>query len=939
MFFDSKHWLAGALLALSGTAQAADPALATAPADGWAAMAGGTVGGAAAPASRIYSVSTRAQLLAALSEAGALSKIVRIVGTIDLSGGVPFTSTADQRARGLVKVPSNTTLIGAGPGAGLVNGGLQLAGVTQVIVRNLKIVAPCDVAPVWDPTDGSSGNWNAAFDAISVAGSDHVWIDRNTFTDVPVTDDTLPIENGKKKQCHDGLVDITNASDYVTVSYNVFGQHDKGMLIGGSDSATTDAGRLRVTFSNNVFTDVVQRSPRVRYGQVHLFNNYFAGSKTAVPYAHSYSVGIGRAGRVKSDANVFAITGATTCDQVVQTLSANADSGFIDKGSLLNGVALGGCSAPVGAAWTPPYAFTVRPAALVKANALAQAGAGKLTSSLTGSGTIALPPGTLVPAKGGSAVPVDSLLALAFDSAPTIGSSGKVTVRRVSDNAVVDVLDISTAPSATDTQTVIPRTNLEIDALGLGAMPDSAARARFVWYRPITVTGNVATIRLRSNKLAFDTAYRVSVDASVLTGTIGGAAFAGISDADGWQFTTRSAPASRTAVSVGVDGSGADFRTVQGALNWVMVHCSTGSSSSFGCNTVATPKTISIGTGVYPEMAVVRNVANLNLVGASRDGTVVGARNFESLNSGSGATSTSAGTALTSGGRVPGHRVLGGGRSALLIENCDLLTMRNFTLTNPHDRSSSFDNQSEAFYFNTSTTSAAHRLVVREMNLLSQQDTVQVKGYAWIYNSLVEGNVDYIWGNAMAVLIENSELRTVFDPSSNSPGYIFQARATVGDKGFIVFNSRLTAGPGVTQVYLARSGATAGTTFADMVSYVNTRMGSHVLPIGWCVGTGTGRVARATGATCSSNPPSYSGAADGASTATLGWRESGSMDLDGNPLSLAGRLTSLPVTLTAGGTATMTLAVQLPAGAVDAAAFRTATFVNSTIGGSWTPSP
>ena len=208
------------MLTLAGAAT--DPALQTAPADGWAALAGGTRGGSAAATSQIYTATNRTELLAAFASGGNLPKIVKVVGTIDMSDGVPYVSRADQTARATLTVPSNTTLVGAGPGAGLVNGSVSITGVTQVIVRNLKTVAPCDVAPVWDPTDGATGNWNAAFDAISVTAADHVWIDHNTITDAPVTDDTLPIENGKTKQCHDGAIDITRGADYVTLASHFF---------------------------------------------------------------------------------------------------------------------------------------------------------------------------------------------------------------------------------------------------------------------------------------------------------------------------------------------------------------------------------------------------------------------------------------------------------------------------------------------------------------------------------------------------------------------------------------------------------------------------------------------------------------------------------------------------------------------------------------------
>jgi pectate lyase/pectin methylesterase-like acyl-CoA thioesterase len=915
-----------------------DPAREIAPSDGWAAMAGGTTGGSAATSDQIYTVSNRAQLLNALATGAARPKIVKLVGTIDMSEGVPFANKADQDLRAQVRLPSNTTLIGAGAGAGLVNGRIEINGVANVIVRNLKIVAPCDVATVWDPTDGATGSWNAAYDAIGIQGAEHVWIDRNTITDVPVTDDTLPIENGKTKQCHDGAIDITRGANYVSVTYNVFDRHDKTMLIGHSDSNTADIGRLKITIANNVFTAITQRSPRVRYGQVHLFNNYHVGSKTASVYAHSYSAGVGIGAQIISHANVFAITGATDCSSIVTTLNANAVSAFNDTGSLVNGAALGACPVNSTVGWTVPYQFTPRPAALVKTNALAKAGAGKISTSISGSGTIVVPPGTLSPAKGSNGVHADASLLIGFDDLPTLGTSGMITIRRASDNVIVDQIDVSNAPSATDTQTAIPRTNLEIDALGLGIMPDSAARARFVWYRPVTISGNAARIKLHSNKLEFGTTYVVTIDDGVLGGSIAGAAFHGVSTGDGWQFTTKSAPASSTDLTVDDDGD-ADFRTLQGALNWIMQRCSTGSPATFGCNTVSTPKTINLKNGDYPEFAILRNVANLTLVGESRDGVRVGTANFESLNSGTGATSTSAGTALTTGGRVPGHRVLGGGRSVLLVEGSDLLTLRNFTLENPHARATLYDNQAETIYFNTSTTPAAARLIAREMNFLSQQDTVQFKGYVWVYRSLIAGNVDFIWGNAMAALFEECEIRSVFDASSNSAGYVLQARATAGDAGFVFLNSTLTAGPGVTAAYLARSGGTTSSAYIDNITFINNRMDSHILPVGWCVGTGTSKTGTGTG-TCGTNPPSWAGTADGGTTDAAGWREFGSMDLGGASLDVSARLGTATVTVNG---APVNVQLAKPLSSTAGLTTRAEIFQKSTIAtgspGGWVPAP
>jgi pectate lyase len=388
--------------AMAGPVNAAiDPARQVAPTDGWASQAGGTIGGANAPASQVYAVASRAQLMGALINGAANPKIIIISGTIDMSGGVPYVSTADQAARGTIKLQSNTTLIGKDGTAGIKNGHIVVANVSQIIIRNLKIVNPCDVGPVWDPNDGSSGNWNAAFDGIGVSNADHVWIDRNSFTDAPMTDNLLPIENGKTRQCHDGALDISNGSDYVTVSYNVFNQHNKNNLIGSGDNVTTDEGKLRVTLSNNVFSDITQRAPRVRYGKVHLFNNYYAGSKSAAVYATSYSVGAGKDAKILSHNNVFAISGARGCDDVVVNPGGTGGA-FNDSGSLLNGAALGACSVPNTVSWAVPYAFTPRAAAMVKTNALAQAGGGKLSTAETGTGNtdVDVNPTLVCPASG-----------------------------------------------------------------------------------------------------------------------------------------------------------------------------------------------------------------------------------------------------------------------------------------------------------------------------------------------------------------------------------------------------------------------------------------------------------------------------------------------------------------------------------------------------------
>jgi len=370
-------------LALAGCVSAASPSSSltlrdAAPADGWAASAGGTRGGADAPLANILTVTDAAQLRSALGKTVEGSRIVQVKGVIDMSEGHPYTSNADQSKRGRVTLPANTTLLGIGTNAGFINAHLAVSRVSQVIIRNLYFRNPCDVEPRWDPDDGTDGNWNAEFDSIAIVGSHHVWVDHNSFTDAPFTDDLLPVENGKHKQCHDGALDVRDASDFVTISYNHFALHAKNMLIGASDKALNDAGHLRVSISNNLFEYIAGRAPRVRFGQVHLFNNYHVGDRRHPGYRHGYSVGVAKGARILSHANAYEIAGARGCTDAVRAFASGPDAGtFTDTGSLLNGGPLAPCGAD-SATWTVPYPFTPLPAAAVPAHVRARAGAGKL---------------------------------------------------------------------------------------------------------------------------------------------------------------------------------------------------------------------------------------------------------------------------------------------------------------------------------------------------------------------------------------------------------------------------------------------------------------------------------------------------------------------------------------------------------------------------------
>ncbi len=214
----------------------------------------------------------------------------------------------------------------------------------------------------------------------------------------------------------------------------------------------------------------------------------------------------------------------------------------------------------------------------------------------------------------------------------------------------------------------------------------------------------------------------------------------------------------------------------------------------------------------------------------------------------------------------------------LLVEAADMLTLDKLTLKNTTLRSPAISAQAETLYFNSDG-----RLVATNAAFHSEQDTLNLKGYAWFYRSLVAGNVDFIWGGARAALFEESEIRSVGDSTSASGGgYVLQARVpNAADKGFVVLNSSLTHGPGPGPAHgdvpngatwLARS--PGGTASWDNIAFINCKMDAHVAPAGWAGVGVNGQPAP--------NPLQ--------ATALSGWREYGTTDLQGAPLILSARV-------------------------------------------------
>ncbi len=322
--------------------------------DGWGAAEGPVTGGSGAIKQHIYRVHTRAELAQALMAdsrklAAPTPKVIFIEGTIDLSvddnnrplvesdyrdsafnwdeyarafdpqtwGKKPVggpmedarkRSAERQQAVVMLHVGSNTSLIGVGRKALIKNGSLMVKNAENVIIRNIAFEDSYDYFPQWDPKDNANGEWNSEYDNVTLYGSRRVWIDHCTFSDGGRPDHLNRVSLGRPMQFHDGLLDIVRGSDLVTVSNSHFKNHDKGMLIGNGDGRTDDAGKLRVTLHHNWFDNVKERSPRVRYGRVHLYNNLYTATPGA-EYPYGYSIGVGYQSQIIAESNVFELPG------------------------------------------------------------------------------------------------------------------------------------------------------------------------------------------------------------------------------------------------------------------------------------------------------------------------------------------------------------------------------------------------------------------------------------------------------------------------------------------------------------------------------------------------------------------------------------------------------------------------------------------------------
>jgi pectin methylesterase-like acyl-CoA thioesterase len=302
-------------------------------------------------------------------------------------------------------------------------------------------------------------------------------------------------------------------------------------------------------------------------------------------------------------------------------------------------------------------------------------------------------------------------------------------------------------------------------------------------YYPVTTDGNAAVIHPANHALNYNKTYSISIDAGV---------FKGQSKPIQWPFSTRpSAPKLAGPLTIDAAGAG-DFCTVQGAIDFVP-----------DGNT--RPITLLIKSGTYTELICMTNKNNLTFQGENRKSSVIDYANNNRFNP------------SAAGGVY--HR------GVFLAKNCNDLTLSNLTIRDTTPRGGS---QAEAIILNGSSNA---RAILKDVDLYSFQDTLQINGQAYVSDCYIEGDVDFMWGSGPC-FFENCHCY-----GTRSKAYYTQIRNTSLNHGYVFHHCTFDGPPGVTNMYLSRIDPRR---FPDSeVVLIDCVLGKSVGGVGWLLNNST----------------------------------------------------------------------------------------------------
>lgn len=295
---------------------------------GWASTNGVSGGGNATPTV----VTTYAELRAAVNSAS--------VKVIYVSGQITFPNAG----RLTLNNQTNKSIIGLA-GARLISADLSSSGSGILTLRSSSNILIKNITFEGPGAYDVDGNDNMTIDNCT-----NVWVDHCTFQDAL-----------------DGNLDIKNGSDLISITWTKFeylkapipggsggsNDHRFSNLFGSSDSDTQDDGKLRITMQYCWWGNGVrERMPRVRYGKVHLVNNYFNSSVS------NYCIYAGYKADLLIESNYFeGVKNPIRLETGNFTAAQSVSNTFVGT----SGTAVGS-----GTAFTPPYTLAKIPSQDVK---------------------------------------------------------------------------------------------------------------------------------------------------------------------------------------------------------------------------------------------------------------------------------------------------------------------------------------------------------------------------------------------------------------------------------------------------------------------------------------------------------------------------------------------------------------------------------------------
>ncbi|MFF9218734.1 pectate lyase family protein [Streptomyces viridosporus] len=244
----------GALAAAGTVALSTSQASAAATgATGYATQNGGTTGGAGGQTVRATTGTAIHQALC--SRASSSTPLtIQVEGTINHGNTSKVSGSSCNTAAGVIELKqiSNVTIVGVGNGAVFDQLGIHIRESRNIIIQNVTVR---NVKKSGSPT--SNGG-----DAIGMESDvRNVWVDHVTLE-----------ASGGESEGFDGLFDMKDNTQYVTLSYSILRNSGRGGLIGSSESDTSNG---YVTFHHNLYENIDSRAPLLRGGIAHIYNNHY----------------------------------------------------------------------------------------------------------------------------------------------------------------------------------------------------------------------------------------------------------------------------------------------------------------------------------------------------------------------------------------------------------------------------------------------------------------------------------------------------------------------------------------------------------------------------------------------------------------------------------------------------------------------------------------